>query len=46
MYGLSNGMNTNDLELVWGSLLLLRVTKRSLCICRPLYNFLHWGLTS
>ena len=37
MYGISNGMNTDDLEWAWRSLLLLQVTKhvaRSFCICR------------
>jgi len=37
MYGLSNGMNTSDLEWAWRSPWFLRHTKRitwSLCICR------------
>jgi len=37
MYDQSNGMNTNDLEWVWRSVLLLQVAKRIarfLWICR------------
>jgi len=35
MYGLSNGMNTNELKWVWRSLLLFQVTK---CIIQSLCN--------